>query len=209
MSYTVFGDVRSGAFSAEAALAEAGANYDFHLISLEKNEQKSPEFLTLNPAGKMPALRLPGGEIVTESLAILLTVADRFPNSGLIPPHATFARAECYRWLAFMASEIYPMIEIEDYPARFAAEGAAADMLKARAVERIRERMLIVEKAIAGPWLLAHEFSAADIYITMFSRWSAVKGWRDEHLPGICAIADAVSKRPRIAPIWQRYFWNG
>jgi GST-like protein len=209
MSYTVFGDIRSGAFAAEAALAEAGANYELHLVSLEKNEQKSPEFLALNPAGKMPALRLPDGGIITESAAIMLTIADRFPQAGLIPPHATFARAEAYRWIAFMASEIYPMVEIEDYPARFVPEGPEAQALKARAVERIRERMLIVEKAVVGPWLLAHEFSAADIYITMFSRWSAVKTWREKHLPRICAIADALSKRPRIAPVWQRYFWNG
>ena len=155
------------------------SNYEFHPVSLEKNEQKAPEFLALNPSGKMPALKLPSGEIVTESAAILLTIADRFPQAGLIPPHATFARAEAYRWIAFMASEIYPMVEIVDYPERFAPEGAEADALKARAIARIRERMLVVEAAIAGPWLLAHEFSAADIYAAMFSRWSIGKDWRD------------------------------
>ncbi|MBU6297523.1 MAG: glutathione S-transferase N-terminal domain-containing protein, partial [Alphaproteobacteria bacterium] len=72
MSYTIYGDLRSGAFSAEAALAETDAEYEFHTVSLEKNEQKSPEFLAVNPSGKMPALKLPGGEIIAESAAILL-----------------------------------------------------------------------------------------------------------------------------------------
>ena len=76
--FTVYGDKGSGAFSAEAALAEVGAPYDFHLISLERNEQRKPEFLAINPSGKMPALKLPEGQILTESLAILLTIADHF-----------------------------------------------------------------------------------------------------------------------------------
>jgi GST-like protein len=206
MSYIVFGDKRSGAFSAEAALAEAGVAYEFHLVSLEKNEQKSPEFLALNPSGKMPALKLPSGEIVTESAAILLTIADRFPQAGLIPPHATFARAEAYRWLAFMASEIYPIVEVVDYPQRFVPDGAEAEALKKRAIARIRERMLVIETAIVGPWLLAHEFSAADIYVAMFSQWSIGKEWRKSHLPKINALVDALADRPRIAPVWQKHF---
>ena len=206
MSYIVFGDRRSGAFAVEAALAEAGVAYEFHHVSLETNEQKSPSFLALNPSGKMPALKLPSGEMVTESAAILLTIADRFPEARLIPPHATFARAEAYRWIAFMASEIYPMVEIEDYPERFAPAGAEAAALKAKVVARIRERMLILETAIAGPWILAHEFSAADIYAAMFTRWSAVKDWRDEHLPKLNAVVENLAARPRIAPVWQRHF---
>src|SRR5271166_5848602 len=112
LAYTVFGDLRSGAFSAEAALAEAGAPYEFHVVSLDRNEQREPAFLAVNPSGKVPALRLPEGEIVTESAAILLTVADHFPNAKLLPAQGTSARAQAYRWLAFMASEIYPMVEI-------------------------------------------------------------------------------------------------
>ena len=205
MSFIVFGDRRSGAFSAEAALAEAGANYEFHSVSLKNNEQKAPAFLALNPTGKVPALKLPSGEIVTESAAILLTIADRFPQAGLIPPHATFARAEAYRWIAFMASEIYPIVEIEDYPDRFVPAGGEAEALRARAIERVRERMLVIEEAIAGPWLLAHEFSAADIYAAMFSRWTH-KEWREEHLPKLNALVENLAARPRIAPVWQKHF---
>src|SRR6202158_6575277 len=109
MSYTIFGDKGSGAFSAEAVLAEAGAQYEFHFVSLEKNEQRKPEFLAINPSGKMPALRLPEGEVITESSAILLTIADHFPNARLLPPAAGPGRAQAYRWLGFIAAEIFPM----------------------------------------------------------------------------------------------------
>src|SRR5215475_13425431 len=116
MSYTLYGDLGSGAFSAESALAEAGAPYNFELVSLEKNEQKQPHFLAINPSGKIPALRLPEGEVITESAGILLTIADHFPTARLLPPQASADRGKAYRWLAFMASELYPMVEISDYP---------------------------------------------------------------------------------------------
>jgi len=206
MSYRLYGDLGSGAFSAEAALAEAGAPYEFELISLERNEQKAPRFLSLNPSGKIPALRLPEGEIVTESLAILLTLADHFPQSGLLPPHGAPARAAAYRWLAFMASEIYPFVEIVDYPARFAPEGERAEALREAARGRVRERLLLLERVMAGPFMMPRGFSLLDIYAAMFSRWSIGAEWRAANLPRLTKLAKAVSQRPAIAPVWQKHF---
>ena len=209
MSYTIFGDKGSGAFSAEAVLAEAGAPYEFRPVSLEKNEQRRPEFLAINPSGKMPALRLPEGEVITESAAILLTVADHFPNARLLPPSAGPARARAYRWLAFMAAEIYPMVEVSDYPERFAPQGEAAEALREKAKERIRERLLIVERFVDGPWFLPSGFSILDIYASMFTRWrgSVGKDWLAAgHIPKLDAIRENVSRRAAIAPVWARHF---
>ena len=206
MAYTIFGDKGSGAFSAEAVLAEAGAPYEFYSVSLEKNEQKKPEFLSINPSGKIPALRLPEGQVITESLAILLTIADHFPTARLLPPQAAPARAQAYRWLAFMASEIYPMVEIVDYPDRFVPAGENADALRLKARDRVRERILIVERMADGPWFLPDGFSVLDIYAAMFSRWSIGREWREAHLPKLNALAKAVSQRAAIAPVWQRHF---
>jgi len=206
MTYIIYGDKGSGAFSAEAALAEAGAPYEFHHISLEKHEQKEPAFLAINPSGKIPAVKLPGGGILTESAAILLTIADHFPNARLLPAQASAERAIAYRWLAFMASEVYPMVEIVDYPARFVPEGDAADNLRRRARDRVRERLLIVERMTAGPWLLPGGFSILDIYAAMFSRWSVGREWRAANLPKLNKLAEELSRRPAIAPVWQRHF---
>jgi glutathione S-transferase len=206
MAYTIFGDKGSGAFSVEAVLAEAGAPYEFYSVSLEKNEQKQPQFLAINPSGKIPALRLPEGEVITESSAILLTIADHFPTARLLPPQGGHARAQAFRWLAYMASEIYPMVEIVDYPERFAPAGTEAEALRIKARDRVRERMLLIERSIAGPFLLAGGFSICDIYAAMFSRWSVGKEWRAENLSRVTALAAAVAARPRIAPVWARHF---
>jgi glutathione S-transferase len=209
MSYTIFGDKGSGAFSAEAVLAEAGAPYEVHLVSLEKNEQRQPQFLTINPSGKIPALRLPEGEVITESAGILLTIADHFPNARLLPAQASVERAKAYRWLAFMASEIYPMVEIADYPERFAPAGDEAEALRAQARTRLRERLGIVERFLAGPWFLPSGFSILDIYAAMFARWRGSLG-RDwpiaTHLPRLTALSADVAARSSIAPVWTRHF---
>ncbi|MGH6871553.1 MAG: glutathione S-transferase family protein [Rhizomicrobium sp.] len=209
MSFTIFGDKGTGAFSVEAALAEAGAPYEFHLVSLEKMEQRKPEFLAINPSGKVPALRLPEGEVITESAGILLTIADHFPNARLLPPQASAGRAQAYRWLAFMAAEIYPMVEISDYPERFAPKGDAADGLRAKVRERLRERLLIVERIVDGPWFMASGFSILDIYAAMFTRWRGTFGrdWLEAgHIPKLQDLAENLSRRPAIAPVWQRHF---
>ena len=203
--FTLYGDLGSGAFSAEAALAEAGAPYDFKLVSLEKNEQREPAFLAINPSGKMPALKIAEGEIVTESAAILLTIADYFPQARLLPPQASKERAQAYRWLAFLAGEVYPIVEIVDYPERFVTVGES-EALRLVARDRIRERLLIIERMIAGPFFLAGGFSLLDIYAAMFSRWGHEPEWRAAHLPRLMALADAVSQRPAVAPVWQRHF---
>lgn len=208
MSYTLYGDLGSGAFSAEAVLAEAGAPYSFEMVSLEKNEQKQPGFLAINPSGKIPALRLPEGQVITESAAILLTLADHFPQARLLPPQGSPDRAQLYRWLAFLASEVYPIVEMADYPERFVPGGDPA-ALRAVARERIHERLLIIERMIAGPFLLAHGFSILDIYAAMFSRWGHEPDWRQANLPRLMALAKAVSERPAIAPVWQRHFPSG
>jgi GST-like protein len=209
MTYTIYGDLGSGAFSSEAALAEAGAPYTFELIALDKNAQKAPDFLAVNPSGKVPALRLPDGAIVTESLAIMLTIADRFPAANLLPGTGSAARAEVYRWLAYLAGEIYPMVEIVDFPERFVPMGIEADTLRAKARSRVRENLLLIERTAKGPWFLGETLSAIDIYVAMFTRWRGTVGrdWLEGgHIPKLHALAEKLSKRERIAPVWQRHF---
>jgi GST-like protein len=200
---------RSGAFSAEAALAEAGAQLRIPSVSLEKERAE--------------IARIPCAQSVRQSAGA--QIAERRDRDGigrnpahgrgplsrsrLIPPHATFARAEAYRWIAFMASEIYPMVEIVDYPERFVPAGAEAEALKARAIARIRERMLLVEAAIAGPWLLAHEFSRPTSMPRCSAAGSVGKDWRGKHLPKLNALVEKLAARPRIAPVWQKHFGAG
>lgn len=206
MSYRLYGTRRSGAAMVELALAEIGADYEFVKTGLGKGAKDSDPYLVVNPTGKLPALETPEGEILTESAAILLTLAERHPQAGLLPRTRGPARAQAIRWTVFVAAEIYPMIEIVDYPERF-GEKAAAKTLRARARARIRRRWLTVESAIGGdPWLGARGPSTADLAIANVSRWSTGKRWRRENCPRIDGIAGALSRRDSTRAVWQEHF---
>lgn len=206
MAYRLYGTSGSGSAMVELALAEIGADYEFVRTSLGKGAKDSDAYLSVNPTGKLPALETPDGEILTESAAILLTLAERYPAAGLLPRRRGSVRAKAIRWTVFVAAEIYPMIEIVDYPERF-VEKAAAKTLRERARTRIRRRWLAVESSISGdPWLDARGPSTADLAIAIVSRWSTGKRWRQLNCQGVDAIATALSRRDSTRAVWESHF---
>lgn len=209
MTYLLYGDVGSGSATVELALAEIGAAVRLRDLPLEQAAQRDSAYRAVNPQRKLPTLRTPEGETLTESAAILLTLAERHPEAGLLPA-APAARAQALRWLLFMASELYPLIEIIDYPERFlpGSPGPAdCDSLREHVRETWRRRWLLVEQAAVGsPWFLDGGLSLPDLYAAVLSRWAQVDDWRRSQLPRIERIAAAVARRERLAEVWRRHF---
>jgi GST-like protein len=161
--------------------------------------------------GRLPTLVLPDGTVMTEHLAILLTVADQHPAAGLLPPPGDPGRAVALRWMALLASEFYPLVTIWDYPDRFTTDPGAAPGIRAKAEEHGHAALRVVE-AHAGlrgagetPFLLGSRFSLADIPLAVMSRWMGGRGWTPAHCPKLEALAQAVAARPAIAPLWARH----
>jgi GST-like protein len=207
MRYILYGDLGSGSAPVEMTLAEIGAEVEIRPVPLDQDAQLAADYRRLNPMGRIPTLLLPDGTVVTESLAILLTLADRHPEAGLLPPPGNSGRAIALRWMALVAGEFYPCVTRSDYPERFSADPAHAPAIKARAQEMGREIWRIVEAGAApAPFLLGARFSVADIYLAALSRWLDGKAWMPAHCPRIEAMAQAVAARPAIAPVWARHF---
>lgn len=211
MAFVLHGDVGSGSATVELALAEIGVTAEVRDYPLGESRQRGEAYAAINPQRKLPALEFPDGSVLTESCAILLTLAERFPAAKLLPD-APDGRARALRWLLFMATELYPIIEICDYPERFQPEGGATPPARQEAIrEHVRgiwkTRWLLVEQsASSGPWFLGNEFSLPDIYAAVLSRWAQVDDWRREHLPKIEAIAQRLATRPASGPVWRRHF---
>lgn len=206
VSYVLYGHPRSGSCTVEMALAEIGADYESRFVNLRTDAQRDPEYAAINPQRKLPALITPQGETLTESVAILLTLNERHPEANLLPPPASPERAVALRWLAFIATEIYPMVEIDDYPERFSPQPDQSGAVREIARVKWRERWLLVEAAIEhGPYLLGSTFSLTDIYITVVGQWAEQIDWRKATLPGVEAVISAVTARPAIAPVWKRH----
>lgn len=203
MTYVLYGARRSGSFAVELALAEIGAEYEVRGVDLEMNAQRNDEYAAINPQRKIPALVTPAGELLTESAAILLTLAERHPDAGLLPPPGSPERAQAVRWLLFIATEIYPVVEINDYPERYAPSSETAPAVREIARRIWRQRWSIVEQTIAGdPFLLPSGFCLTDLYIAVVSRWAQQDDWRPAHVPKVERIAAAVATRPAAAPVW-------
>jgi GST-like protein len=210
MSYTLYGDPGSGSFSAEALLAEVSARYTVVPVNLERNEQLTDEFKKVNPLGRIPALVLPEGIVITESIAIVLTLGELHPEHELLPSQGSHRRAELYRWLAFTGGGIYEAVSRYDYPERFTTDPAGAPAVREAAREDARRRWQIVESSLSpAPWALGEDFSVLDVYLTNLVQWIVGAGWRREHLPKLQALSDKVAARPRIAPVWHAHFGAG
>lgn len=206
MTYTLYGCRRSGSLAVELALAEIGVAYEVRDVELEVGAQREDAYAAINPQRKIPALVTPAGETLTESVAILLTLNERHPEARLLPPAGSAERAQALRSLLFVATEIYPVVEINDYPERFAPTPDCAPGLREMARAIWRDRWLLVERSIAGdPFLLASGFCLSDIYIAVVSRWAQQDAWRPAHLPKVERLTAAVAARPAAAPVWSRH----
>ncbi len=205
MTYILYGNRRSGSLAVEMALAEIGADYEVREIDLDTEAQRNEAYAEVNPQRKVPALLTPSGETLTESAALLLTLDDRHPEAGLLPKGAT-ERAQALRWLLFVATEIYPVVEINDYPERFSPTEETAIGLRDVAQSIWRKRWLLVENEIAGePYLLRSGFCLTDLYIAVVSRWAQQDAWRPENLPRVERLTAAVAQRSATAPVWSRH----
>ena len=90
-------------------LEELDADYDLHLLNMKAGEQRRPEYLAINPMGKVPAIRH-GDALVTEQGAVFLYLADLFPAAGLAPPMGDPLRGPYLRWLFFYGSSFEPAV---------------------------------------------------------------------------------------------------
>ncbi len=148
---------RSRSFSALWLMEETGQAYERVLTDISTGAQKTPEYLAINPMGKVPAIQ-DGKTTLAESAAICAYVAERYPEARLAPPVGDVQRAKYYYWLFFGPACIEPaMVQVAT---KIDMNPVAAGWGDAQRVFDVLDAAL--EK---GPWILGENFSAADIVI--------------------------------------------
>ena len=154
------------------ALEEVGVAYEYAEVDLFKGEAREPWFLAINPAGKVPVL-IDGAQTIPESAAICLHVAERYPEAALLPPAGTPERTQCYRWLAFVLTELDSALwTIAKH--RFALpKDKRVDAVIETAVWEWRCGAQVLAEALAAqPYLAGHAFSLADIFAGHTLLWA-------------------------------------
>ncbi len=147
-------------------LEEVGEPYDVHLLNLADGDQLKPDYLAINPMGKVPALKH-GEEVITEVSAICAYLADEFPQAKLNVPVGTPGRGAYLKWLFFGPSCVEPAMIDRVSPRK---EAPRPGMLGWRDLDQTAD---ILAKAVArGPYLVGAQFTAADVVIGSDIRWA-------------------------------------
>lgn len=201
--YTLYARKGAGSFVVEALLAELGLKYKVIDAPPGADGKAHAGLLKLNPLGQVPTLVLPDRTVMTESVAMVVYLADRHGKVGLAPAPGSKQRAAYLRWLLFMAANLYPEYLRFFYSDRYSTDPKAAAGIKAAAVTAINRSWDILAKGLGkGPWFLGKKFSALDLYVAMMATWMEDQaGFRKKH-PRIRALTDAVKARRKIAPLW-------
>ncbi len=204
MTDFLFAAPGGGSMLVEAAYALAGEPLDICDLEWSQDWALSP-LAAINPLLQVPTLRLADGSVMTESAAILLHCAERFPHAQLAPPPGDPQRGEFLRWLLFYPSAIYPCYTFSDLPPRF-VEGdvEAGEKLRRACDERLRLLYLQMEAAAREPFFLGQRMSAIDLYAWAANRWRPGREWFRAEAPKLNAIAAEVEKLSTLATVRAR-----
>ena len=150
-------------------LEESGAKYDSQALSFAKSEQRTPEYLKVNPRGRVPALVVDEGTIV-ENTAILDYVATT--HAPHLMPKDPVQRARALSLMAWFSNAVHPNFTHIGRPERFATDAAVFDHLKAVGRENFHANLKEIDGLLAGKtWILGDEFSVVDGYALVFYGW--------------------------------------
>jgi GST-like protein len=207
-SFTLFSALGSGGVPVEAAMTLIGLPYRIVEAPTWEGEAQQAKVAGVNPLRQIPALVTPDGEAITESAAILVWLADRFPEAGLAPSLDSPLRAQFLRWMVFVPASIYSLFWVRDDPSRLAGPDAEAGArIKAATAERIADCWAMMESQLdPGRYLLGEELTVLDLYVAVVSRWGPRRRRFYEVAPRMSEVVRRVDADPRLADFWEQRF---
>jgi GST-like protein len=204
---TVFGAVGSGSVPIEATLTLLGIPYELVETVTWMDEAARKRVETVNPMRQVPALVFPSGEIMTESAAILIHLADQHPEARLAPPIGDPRRAQYLRWMAYVSSSIYALFWIKGDPMRIAASKEDAPRVIDRVHDRIAACWASMDQQIdPGRYILGDDLTVLDLYVTVVSRFGPWRTRFYQTAPRMAAIVRRVDADPRLKECWARRY---
>lgn len=204
MAVDLYGSKSTASLVVHWLLIELGVPHELRMLDFDRREQKSPGYLRINPQGRVPALVI-DGQVLTESAAIAMQLADLYPRAGLAPEVGTKERGDYYRWMFFCAYTLMPAYRGWFYPDEPAGE-ANIEAVKASSRATIESAWQQVDGHLAanGPFLLGEKRSAADFVLTMLMRWSRNMPKPTDAWPALHAHAQRMKALPSFREVYVR-----
>jgi glutathione S-transferase len=191
----------SCALASHIALQEAGAAYTAERIDFKSSQQTSPEYLAINPKGRVPALVTDRG-ILTETPAVLAFIAQSFPQAKLAPLEDSFAFAQAQAFNSYLCSTVHVAHAHRVRAYRWANEEASFADMKRKVPETMGACFALIERSmLRGPWVMGDSYTICDPYLFTVAQWLEGDGVDVSAFPKVIDHRKRVAERPAVRQV--------
>ncbi|MFN3348853.1 glutathione S-transferase family protein [Pseudorhodoplanes sp.] len=180
------------------SLEEAGATYDTVRLNFAESEQRKPQYLSINPKGRVPALATERG-ILTETPAILAFIAQSFPAARLAPLDDVFAFAQVQAFNSYLCSTVHVAHAHRLRGSRWADDEAAIEAMKKKVPQSVGDCFDLIEREmLKGPFVMGETYTICDPYLYTISRWLEGDGVDVARFPKVQDHVRRMEARPAV-----------
>ena len=183
----------SCALASHLALELSGLAYEVRRLDFANNEQRSPEYLAINPKGRVPALVTEHG-VLTETPAILAYICQLSPEAQLAPLANAFAFAQLQSFNSYLSSTVHVAHAHRYRGYRWSDSAEAIETMKQKVPQNMRECFGLIEQDLKGPWVLGAQLSVCDLYLFTIGRWLPGDGVDINEFPRLAEHAARVQQ---------------
>jgi glutathione S-transferase len=182
------------------ALEEVGIPYETQRIRTAEGEQRSPEYLAINPRGRVPALVV-DGKVLTENVGIMAFVGGGF-GQGKVWPKDTWEQAKCLSSMAWLSNTVHPSYARYFRAERYIEGEEHKQALKTKALADFNDCLAEIDRLLEGRrWSVGNRYSVVDGYLLVFYRWGNRAKLPVKSLPNYTRVMEAVLARPAVKKV--------
>jgi len=180
------------------ALEHAGAEYTAVRVDFSKAEQRTPDYLRVNPKGRVPTLVTDRGRL-TETPAILMFICQSFPDAGLAPLGDPFELAKVNEFNTYLCSTVHVAHAHRMRGYRWVDDPAAIAAMKAKVPQTVAECFALIERQFfVGPWVMGERYTVCDMYLFTLAQWLEVDGVDPAQFPKVADHRQRMSRDPIV-----------
>jgi glutathione S-transferase len=196
--FTLYYAPHTCSLASHIALKDAGAEYSLKRIDFGTTEQRSDDYLKINPKGRVPAMATPRG-ILTETPAMLAFIAQSYPAAALAPLDDPFAFGELQSFNSFICSTLHINHSHRMRGNRWAYEASSFADMQRKVPESVGAAYDLIEKGmLKGPWVMGDSYSIADPYLFTIAQWLEDDGVDPRRLPRVIEHRARMAERPNV-----------
>ena len=201
---TLFYAAGTCSLASHIALEDSGAAYEAKRLNFAEGEQRKPEYLAINPKGRVPALVTERG-IITETPAILVYIAQTNPQANLAPLNDPFALAQMQSFNNYLSSTVHVAHAHRARGYRWTDDAAAQETMKKKVPQNVGDCFEIIENQyFKGPWVMGEAYSVCDPYLFTIAGWLEADGVDPKRFPKVLDHRNRMAERAAVKKVLAR-----